>query len=169
MPHATLNVLWARHMQEGENDRDSSELYTRNYLAYMKEAVKGSSGMGGRGVVVLHGKGGSGMGYKEKLKPLEAYLREGSSLGEFVYPDAPFEKGQWWKLAPGARSFTASKYEGYDSAVAVLRGELEATRPEVLIGHSQGAILIASVLSNCGQEAFTSFGVKTIVMNGGKN
>ena len=97
---------------------------------------------------------------------LEKSLREGTLLKPFVYPDAPFKGGQWWLLQPGARSFNADRYEGYERAVEVLRAELARTKPEVVVGHSQGAILIASVLSACGHEAFSNVGVKLIILNG---
>ena len=154
MPHATLNVLWAKHMEEGESERDSSELYTNNYLGYMEQKERQPQSFD---VLALHGKGGSGAVFKSKLTDLEA-----SGL-TFKYLDAPFEGGQWWKLKPGERSFEASSYDGFEESVEQLKSHLQSS-PRIIIGHSQGGILIAAVLSLCGASAFK--GVDTIILNG---
>ena len=146
--HATLNVLWAEHMEEAEKKRDSQELYTYNYERFMEEQQRGHADAAEdatlqpvANVLCLHGSGGSGEKMKQILEPTFSSL-----LGEsfaFSYLTAPHLAGWesdsfvWWNLPPGVRSSTADEYGGYDLSLGVLREGLIKVKPKILIGHSQ--------------------------------
>ena len=67
---------------------------------------------------------------------------------------APFPKGSgyaWWKLAPNERSFTADRYEGFETSAKLVQDAMSSSSSsssfDVLVGHSQGAILLTALLA----------------------
>ena len=84
-------------------------------------------------------------------------------------------KREWWRLPPQTRSFTAKEYIGFEESETIVLDTLEEIRDwqkhqdegvshkrhlELMIGHSQGAILLASMLAkhdnfgNCPHRGF---------------
>lgn len=66
----------------------------------------------------------------------------------------------WWRMPPGVRSFTATKYDGFDQSAAAVLAALRQHPPppmenptlklpsfDLIVAHSQGAILIAALLA----------------------
>ena len=106
-------------------------------------------------IVCLHGKSGNGVLFKNKIQKLIDYTSDIHINWHF--PDAPYscqsqtqEKSEsnynhfeWWALAPNTRSFTALEYQGIDLSIRIV----EDLSPDVLIGHSQGAILSSMILA----------------------
>ena len=101
-------------------------------------------------MLCLHGKGGSGDEFAERLRPLRDAL--GPAV-EFVFPTAPFPAGKaegfaWWTLDDGARSFNATAYHGIGTTLARLDTlQREGAPFAAIVGHSQGAILAAVILA----------------------
>ena len=106
-------------------------------------------------VVVLHGKGASSAVYRQRLKPMidEVQFRLGQENVDFVFLDAPhvIETGkdaglfEWWRLPPGVRSFNAREYSGIEESFHLIEKEEPY---DVLLGHSQGAILSSIIIAN---------------------
>jgi predicted esterase len=116
-------------------------------------------------ILALHGKGGSGPSFYQRLSPLLEQLSSNkfeiastnniSSYDVSVHcdcPTAPFPEGKWWEQRPhGSRSYNADSYDGYEKAMNMVQSTLSlgaGSNYNVLLGHSQGAILIASMLAN---------------------
>lgn len=108
-------------------------------------------------VLCLHGKGNSGDTFKKILHPLEVRLKSKMKHCEveFDYLNAPFqmqednvEKLQWWKMPPGVRSFNALEYEGFEETSVLVRDTMLSKNYDIVIGHSQGAILLSALFSS---------------------
>ena len=93
-------------------------------------------------VLGLHGSEGTGDSFRQ-------VLAQWSNDWEIVTIDGPHEKGMgyaWWNMPPYVRSFNATEYDGYEASREAV---LEAwTRPDLVVGHSQGAILLTALLAN---------------------
>jgi pimeloyl-ACP methyl ester carboxylesterase len=50
-------------------------------------------------------------------------------------------------MPPLARSFNAARYEGFEESSALVLGSMASIRPDLVVGHSQGAILVAALMS----------------------
>lgn len=107
-------------------------------------------------VLVLHGKYDNGSNFRRTLQPLKKLLEEKNSNRnwEWTFLTAPYqirkkdssnEKFEWWTLKPGERSFTATEYGGFDASAKMVIQELP--KYDFCIGHSQGAILLTSLLA----------------------
>jgi predicted esterase len=114
-------------------------------------------------VLALHGKGGSGPAMARNLQPLVEATKADNWAWSF--PSAPhsleaftaqgnvkqttFKTGTaWWQLPPGVRSFEASEFEGVEESLRALEKRWEEEGPfDVLVGHSQGAMLTAIVVA----------------------
>lgn len=92
--------------------------------------------------LVLHGKGGTGASTAALVRPL---LPAGA---EIVSPDGPHAAGRrgfsWWTLPLGQRSYEATEWEGVAESIALCDGLGEF---DVVVGHSQGAMLAAILLA----------------------
>lgn len=112
-------------------------------------------------ILALHGKGGSASLFQNTLIPLIDKLsfslcqKKPQSLSspeiELCCLDAPFEGGKWWDQLPqGARSYNAEAYDGYVKSCEVVQGALasSSSKYDAIIGHSQGSILLASMIAN---------------------
>ncbi len=119
-------------------------------------------------ILAIHGKGESGPSFKRSLAPIieqlaiELRAKVGPGNGELSTPDvdiechalqAPLEGGKWWEQVPrGTRSYEATSYEGYDTSMQIVRDAVSSPGPDrgydVVLGHSQGAILLASMIAN---------------------
>lgn len=142
----------------------------------------GGSGSQKLKVLALHGFMQSGQVFREKTGSFRKSLK--AHIGEVVWVDGPYpaqtggaaaaeEQGEeggsgggggrsWWRWtdekggdgAPVERPSKALFYTGVDEALALLRGELNAHRPDALLGFSQGATAAALLLASlaAGQE-----------------
>lgn len=104
-------------------------------------------------VLVLHGKQSNGSSFRQVLKPLEENLnRKSACQWKWTYLTAPYkmkdgkEAYEWWTLKPGERSFTATEYGGYEASSKMVMEELP--KHDFCLGHSQGAILLTSLLQD---------------------
>jgi pimeloyl-ACP methyl ester carboxylesterase len=116
-------------------------------------------------IAVLHGKGNTGDTYRQRLQPL---ITAPQFKGvEWVFPTAPYtmsggsDQREWWRLPRGERSFTASTYEGAEESIALV----ESLNVDALIGHSQGAILMAVVLARKAQ-GLSAFKLQKAILSG---
>jgi predicted esterase len=50
-------------------------------------------------------------------------------------------------MPPFVRSFNATHYEGFNESSALVLETIASTRPDLVVGHSQGSILIAALLA----------------------
>ncbi|KAL3928195.1 MAG: hypothetical protein SGBAC_012753 [Bacillariaceae sp.] len=107
-------------------------------------------------VLALHGSEGNATEFSERLIPLQTALLAAQNLQlDITSLQAPFPKGggyAWWTMPPGIRSYTATEYEGFEeSAKTVLdqwNGSQDYSPPfDLVLGHSQGAILLASLIA----------------------
>lgn len=118
-------------------------------------------------ILALHGKGGSGPSFHRALDPIFKQMSKKYSLSDqkidtslndvqiaaqIIECDcltAPYPEGKWWEqFPPGSRSYNAESYQGYTASADLVRKALDSHKYDVLLGHSQGAILIASMLAN---------------------
>jgi predicted esterase len=101
-------------------------------------------------VLALHGSEGTGLEFSVRLYPLREVLLENNIDMRINAISAPFRKGHgyaWWTMEEGKRSFNANEYIGFqESADRVVR-EFASSPPQLVIAHSQGAILVASLLA----------------------
>jgi len=87
---------------------------------------------------------------RSRIQPMIDWL---GAKAHFQFMDAPHliaeqpETAQWWILPSGERSFTASRYEGAEESIAAVEKALEENKINVLVGHSQGAMVAAVVLA----------------------
>jgi len=51
----------------------------------------------------------------------------------------------WWTMPPGVRSYNAKEYIGFESSEDIVMEKLPTS--DIILGHSQGAILTAALLS----------------------
>mmetsp|Transcript_25943 Transcript_25943/g.39259 ORF Transcript_25943/g.39259 Transcript_25943/m.39259 type:complete len:258 (+) Transcript_25943:78-851(+) len=100
-------------------------------------------------VLALHGSGGNGDEFWQKLQPLREYMIENHQVElEIQAPTAPFVKGEdgycWWTMAPGARSFNAIEYIGFQESSQMVLEKMNDC--DLVLAHSQGAILMSALL-----------------------
>lgn len=122
-------------------------------------------------ILCLHGKGGDGGNFANRsLAPLRSLVekraaRDSAECGEVVFRwdelTAPYElvpgdaSGgySWWTMPPGVRSYNAEEYQGFEKSAAMVMEEIfspeldDSNKIDVVLGHSQGAILTAALLS----------------------
>ena len=101
-------------------------------------------------ILALHGKGESGESFHQRISPLLDSIEKESKLQvDCQCIDAPIKGGKWWDQLPhGSRSYEALEYNGYETSKDLVSKVCASQTFDVLIGHSQGAILIASMLIN---------------------
>lgn len=110
-------------------------------------------------ILALHGKGNTGPSFQRALEPLIAALNDRVSSDEirfdWEFPTAPYALGDdesagraWWELPRGERSFTATRYIGYNKSASLIENKIcSGDGFDLVIGHSQGAILLAALLA----------------------
>lgn len=125
-------------------------------------AVPAGGGGGGGGerkfkALALHGFMQSGKIFREKTGSFRKSIKK--NLGEVVYVEGPYalegNGRSWWRWtdergadgAPVERPSKAQHYSGVDEALEVLKRELNAHRPDALLGFSQGATAAALLLA----------------------
>jgi len=113
-------------------------------------------------VLSLHGSGGTAEEFPKRLHALNKALMSYSSSNaddgdstnnvqlEITTVEGPFEKDDghcWWTMPQGVRSFNAKEYTGFEESATKVLGVWEKGEFDIVLGHSQGAILIASLLA----------------------
>ena len=127
-------------------------------------------------ILCLHGKGGNGDEFLKRLSPLRTLLsdrltseqQKSDSISNIISIKwesltAPYQISEtddddayyaWWTMPPGVRSFNANEYIGYDeSASKVMNTVFPSTTAgeecdyDLILGHSQGAILLSALLA----------------------
>mmetsp|Transcript_9751 Transcript_9751/g.13753 ORF Transcript_9751/g.13753 Transcript_9751/m.13753 type:complete len:262 (+) Transcript_9751:97-882(+) len=110
----------------------------------------GESGMQSLKVLALHGSGGNGPNFVDILQPLSDWLFfENGIQVQITAPTAPFTKENgfaWWTMSPGTRSFDADIYIGFETSSEMVLKILDDEKPDLVLAHSQGAILISALL-----------------------
>lgn len=112
-------------------------------------------------ILAIHGKGNSAISFERKLEKLISTLNNGSSNVTFNFIDAPFQMDdpsrglQWWTLPPNTRSFEAETYEGFEVSSERILQEVSRKKYDVILGHSQGAILLAGLISSRQNDIFS--------------
>ena len=93
-------------------------------------------------ILAVHGSGGNSENIVRLLQSWDLSNTQGV--------DAPFVKENgfaWWIMPPFVRSFNATEYPGYTESSHLVQQKIKAISPELIIGHSQGAILLAAMLA----------------------
>lgn len=101
-------------------------------------------------VMCLHGKGSNPERFSSQLQPLVRYLGPRARF-EWLQAPYPLESDsstfQWWILPEGQRSFEAEHYTGATESIAMVESEIRRREIDVVIGHSQGSMLLAALLA----------------------
>lgn len=120
-------------------------------------------------VLALHGSESDGKTMEMVVGEFKenAFFAHGLEL-EITAIDAPKEKGKgyaWWLMPPSVRSFNAKEYEGFDDSADKVIETVKAADPpfDLVIGHSQGAILTTALLA---LERFPSHPRLGYILNG---
>lgn len=123
-------------------------------------------------ILCLHGKGGNGNQFVDSsLMPLRSLVEkrvanldlECSVSFHWDELTAPYEiipsgNGEdagysWWTMPPGVRSYNAQEYGGFEMSESMVLEKVFSPEPDtrrkadIILGHSQGAILTAALLS----------------------
>lgn len=111
-------------------------------------------------VLALHGSGGTAEEFPGRLVALNEALAFYSSGGddkkktplelEITTVQAPFVKEDgfsWWTMPPGVRSFNAEEYTGFEESAKRVLDVWETGGFDIVLGHSQGAILVGALLA----------------------
>ena len=107
-------------------------------------------------VLCLHGKGSNVGRMSAQLQPLRDYLGPRATLellpAPFPLNEAAEQTSQWWILPEGQRSFEATSYKGDEESIALVEREIREKEIDVVVGHSQGSMLLACVLARRQQQ-----------------
>eukprot|EP00980_Cylindrotheca_fusiformis_P010465 scaffold2322_cov135-Cylindrotheca_fusiformis.AAC.24 len=102
-------------------------------------------------VLALHGSGDNA---DEFSLQLEEAFREDFPNMDITAIQAPFPKNEngycWWTMPPGIRSFTADQYEGFETSANKVMEVYDVDKNkkiDLVVAHSQGAILMASLIT----------------------
>jgi predicted esterase len=98
-------------------------------------------------VLGLHGSGGTAQAFRQLLDVWNESLNDVQFTTSTVQGETPMENGfAWWRLGRGERSFTAT-YDGYDTSATTVLSHVKNDDSELIIAHSQGAILTTALLA----------------------
>jgi len=111
-------------------------------------------------LLALHGKDTTGPQFLNRLQPFTATIPKLS----LAFPTSPHGP-QWWILPDGVRSRTALEYPGYEESRLAVLQHIKDTKPTSLLGQSQGAIMLFSLLIHGDLKDYTG----TIILNGIQN
>lgn len=106
-------------------------------------------------VLALHGSGGDAQSFQETMehwnKALQARADVSLDIRTITAPVKNDEQGgyAWWRLPPGVRSYQATEFDRFEESKALVLGTIQkAPEPfDLIVGHSQGSILLASLLA----------------------
>lgn len=137
----------------------------------MAASAGGDSGSSKLKVLCLHGFMQTPVMFREKSGSFRKSLK--ALVGEWVFVEGPYpalaaeagveadgdgggEAGRsWWRWEDEGRverPSKAAKYLGVDETLAMLRRELNAHRPDAVLGFSQGATAAALLLASLAQQ-----------------
>lgn len=100
-------------------------------------------------ILALHGSGGSPAKFEKALTCFRDSLPEDTVID---YLKAPFNKDAgycWWNMNEGERSYNAKELQGLSTSIDLVERHLMSESPpiDVLLGHSQGAMMAAILLA----------------------
>jgi predicted esterase len=109
-------------------------------------------------VLALHGSEGSGPDFAASIQQWHTSLLECTASTNAPPPwDLDISAAQgpcagkkgytWWTMPPGVRSFQATAYAGFEQSTHVVETAWQQHEPDLVIGHSQGAILTMALLA----------------------
>jgi len=126
-------------------------------------------------ILCLHGKGGNGEQFvNSSLMPLRSLVEkrladqtdegiENNLSIQWESLTAPYDMGgegySWWTMPPGVRSYNAKEYGGFEKSETMVMDKIFSTKNngpnkidtasnfDIILGHSQGAILTAALFS----------------------
>jgi predicted esterase len=103
-------------------------------------------------VLALHGSEGNGLEFSVKIYPIRDELLKQQFDLQVAAISAPFQKGRgyaWWTMPKGVRSFNAEEYIGVDESTEFVLKAFAPPfdPPDLVVAHSQGAILMAALLA----------------------
>lgn len=117
-------------------------------------------------VLALHGSEGTGLEFSVRLYPLREELLRNNIDMQITAISAPFNKGHgyaWWTMEQGVRSFNAEEYIGFEESASIVLRAISLASPDLVVGHSQGAILVAALLA---QSLIPQHPSKGYILNG---
>ncbi|KAL7546941.1 hypothetical protein ACHAWF_010262 [Thalassiosira exigua] len=142
-------------------------------------------------ILCLHGKGGDGDRFVDSsLKPLRSLVEKRlADLGDegtdfscrweaLTAPHEIVPEGNgfsWWTMPPGIRSYNAEEYEGFGKSESAVLASVYSTKAnasqaecnfDIILGHSQGAILTAALLSIHNEKLTSSDAPLGYILNG---
>ena len=118
-------------------------------------------------VLALHGSGGTADSFATNV--LEKWNGQWPNINldvTSVQGQVPKDAGfAWWKLPPGERSSTVDTFDGFEASRDVVKKAVDDTNGgfDLVVGHSQGAILATALLAVDPQVAQPSLGY---ILNG---
>ena len=114
-------------------------------LALLVSLLEMSSGLR---ILALHGSGSHGARFSQQTKCFQEALEEIAPQAKYTFLDGPFSKDtgfSWWKMKEGERSSNAKELIGLDKSLRLIEEPNESY--DIIIGHSQGAMMAAIVLA----------------------
>lgn len=148
-------------MMSTEDQRESSEQKSQQETPKQPHTLR---------VLALHGSGETAESFRAILDQWNELLQQqqqkkiysgGAIQLEITALTAPFPKEGtngycWWTMPPGVRSFQATEYFGFDTSAEMVLEALHSTSEhdgpdtsqfDLIIAHSQGAILMTALLA----------------------
>ncbi len=103
-------------------------------------------------VLALHGSEETAGAFPSRLEGIRTMLACDHDMQlDITTVEGPFPKGDgysWWTMKPGERSFTTKEYVGFDTAAVRVLNAWDAQVPfDLCLGHSQGAIMLAALIT----------------------
>eukprot|EP00521_Asterionellopsis_glacialis_P007638 CAMPEP_0195288962 /NCGR_PEP_ID=MMETSP0707-20130614/5425_1 /TAXON_ID=33640 /ORGANISM="Asterionellopsis glacialis, Strain CCMP134" /LENGTH=239 /DNA_ID=CAMNT_0040348907 /DNA_START=277 /DNA_END=993 /DNA_ORIENTATION=+ len=104
-------------------------------------------------VLALHDSESTGIDFAKTLEPIQEVIKEEHELDlQITAPWAPWSKpkeygSSWWTMPYGQQSYNAFEYIGFEASCNMVISEIEAENPDLILAHSQGAILISAMLA----------------------
>ena len=98
-------------------------------------------------ILALHGSGSHGARFSAQTSKFQEELGKLSLQPEYTFLDGPFIKEaglSWWSMRDGERSSNAKELIGLDVSLGLIE---ESASYDIIMGHSQGAMMAAIALS----------------------
>jgi predicted esterase len=142
--------LFMIRLSSGFMSLRSNGVQQRILLSASSKCVDGSSPSKKVSVLAFHGSEGTGLEFSVRLYPLREELLKANVDMQITALSAPFSRGHgyaWWTMAEGVRSFNADEYIGFKESADIVLKAFSLAPPDLVVGHSQGAILVAALLA----------------------
>ena len=101
-------------------------------------------------MLAIHGSGSNQSEFVEKLAPIKTFLQVQKAQVEWIAIDGPIPNGDgysWWTYGSGERSSTAKEYAGFEDSSTMILEAIKQWNPELVVAHSQGAILLTAMIA----------------------